>query len=149
MTDEEVLDWTKYNLNHPESIKNIQAQFKKLAHELVSKEQECEEMKKHFEKEKEEMVISSNKLATKVADQLDELSSLRAENEKLKELLSETEAVQDKTALILKTQSIESLRKRCEDLEAALKGIIEDVDKQSMVTWVSGKIDTAKKLLSQ
>lgn len=47
-----------------------------------------------------------------------ELISLRAENERLKELLSQTEAVQDKTALILKSQSIEILRKRCEDLEA-------------------------------
>jgi len=46
--------------------------------------------------------------------------SLKEENERLKELLCQTEAVQDKTALILKSQTITELSKQKSELQSEL-----------------------------
>lgn len=128
--------------------------IKSLKAQLSSKEQECERlksMKESWEKTADDRKAQIQ-LKDRVAGELNlafvqqekELSSLRKQLKEAKE-----ETLRYSKYMNESVAEINEKSKRCEDLEAALKGIIEDVDKQSMITWVSGKINTAKKLLSQ
>lgn len=101
--------------------------------QLSSKEQELEEIKK----EKQDWIDEHQDLAQSFVDRGDELASLRAENERLKDDINVHVAVIENANLNFKDQQEEikrlkqsynalddyfqKTRKRCEDLEAALK----------------------------
>lgn len=111
-----------------------------LQSQLSAKSQECEELKQRVERIKKytDGLVKPWKI---------ELAALRAENERLKtELKSTEEALADKDRKLY-NNDLASLRKRCEDLEAVIEGLISVCDRDNIDAFEAVK--EARRFLNQ